>query len=71
MNKLLNETTNWSDGIQAKIWETISGKYMVSYHDLDSGKQLQTFTICETLSQAVNKAQAFAFGVYGSATINA
>jgi hypothetical protein len=62
MNTLVETFRNVNDGICAKVWLTVSGKWTVSYHDTDSGEQLQVFTTCETLKQAQRKAHEFAFG---------
>ncbi len=62
-NTLIETHVNETDGLLAKVWLTVNGKWTVSYHDIDSGEQLPVFTICETLAQANRMAHAFAFSL--------
>ncbi len=61
MNTLIETHHNADLGLIAKVWLTVNGKWTVSYHDADSGEQIQFFTTCETLAQANRKAHEFAF----------
>ena len=70
MNTLITTHTNTADGIQARVWLTISGKWMVTYHDTDSGQQIGIFTICVIRDQAEAKAYEFAFGRKGAVSLS-
>jgi hypothetical protein len=69
-NTLVTSCTNLKDGLIGKVWLTVNGKWVVTYHDVDSGEQLQIRHECATRNQAEEKAFAFAHGGNSAAVIN-
>lgn len=72
MNNLL-VTTYYSQaaGLRAKVWLTPNGQWTVSYHDIDSGEQLQVWHKCATRKQAERKAREFVNGKAGPVSVSA